>query len=223
MPPQHYQRVELPITITLRTALHIGTGFGLAQLLDDVTVQGAHPHYSGVDLPYIPGSSMKGRLRANLRSLGAALWELPDHTYRASEARLFGFPDTPGSLVFRNAYLQRPAQLLGNQGSQARLPYMIRSERSFVSLSRQRRVALDKRLFRIELTDHDLTFETRIQGTLPSAHARRDLALLLVALRDLTHLGGHKGRGLGRCQVTLDVVKLDETAHPWQSLVEELR
>jgi CRISPR/Cas system CSM-associated protein Csm3 (group 7 of RAMP superfamily) len=90
-------------------------------------------------------------------------------------------------------------------------------------LSRQRRVALDKRLFRIELTDHDLTFETRIQGTLPSAHARRDLALLLVALRDLTHLGGHKGRGLGRCQVTLDVVKLDETAHPWQSLVEELR
>src|SRR4051794_34060618 len=128
-------RTAVDLTIALRSALHIGTGLGLAQILDDRIVQGRHPLVEGADLPYIPGSSLKGRLRAHVRQLSADLgWNLQQRS--GAEARLFGFDDTPGSLVFADAYLADLglARSLTENGG-ALLPAVARSERSFVSLS----------------------------------------------------------------------------------------
>ena len=93
------------------------------------------------------------RLRAHVRQLSADLeWDLQQRT--ESEAHLFGFDDTPGSLVFADAYLADLglARSLAETGG-GLLPAVARSERSFVSLSRNRRVGLSGRLFRIELAD----------------------------------------------------------------------
>lgn len=213
---------QIDLTITLQTALHIGTGLGLAQILDDRVVQGPHPDAPGAPLPYIPGSSLKGRLRYHARQLAGVLLA-PEQRSRA-EVRLFGLAESPGGLTFSDAHLADAAlanSLAANDG--ALLPLLGRSERSFVGLSRERRVALNQRLFRLELADGELAFAARIGGWLPAAHARSDLGLLIAAMRDMTHLGGHKGRGLGACSCAIGAITLGAAAIEWQALLEELR
>lgn len=216
--------VALDLTIRLQSALHIGTGLGLAQILDDRIVQGPHPGTGlGTPLPYIPGSSLKGRLRHHVRTLSAVL--LDEQPARvALERRLFGFSDTPGAVIFADAHLADTAlaQALA-RGGDSLIDATVRAQRSFVSLSRVRRVALEQRLFRIELAGGGLTFTGTIHGRLPTGTARRDVAYLVCAIRDMTHLGGHKGRGLGKCDITIETVTIGAEEIGWRTLVGELR
>jgi CRISPR/Cas system CSM-associated protein Csm3 (group 7 of RAMP superfamily) len=221
--------IDLRLTVTLQGALHIGTGLGLAQILDDRIVQGPHPHVDtteGVDLPYLPGSSLKGRLRHHVRQLSTLLGEYHTDAPGTSALRLFGSPTAAGGLSFSDAYIADIAlarQLAGDKRNPPLAPLFARSERSFVALSRGRRIALDQRLFRLELADSGLVFATDIRGRLDARAARYDLALLLAATRDLTHLGGHKGRGLGHCSVDVVAVRVDGADQDVAVLLEALR
>jgi len=192
--------VEIKLTVTLRSAMHIGTGFGLAQLIDDRIVQGPHPDVPGEEFPYIPGSSLKGRLRHHTRELTQLLFKNPaDMT--AIEGRLFGYDHTPGLLRYCNSYLD---PLFAGELSRLRggsHTAVTSNDRTFVSLSRERRVALEQRLFRIEVAESGLQYSSRIHGYLPVESALGDLGLLVAAMKMVTNLGGHKGRGLGDCEV----------------------
>jgi CRISPR/Cas system CSM-associated protein Csm3 (group 7 of RAMP superfamily) len=221
-----YVSVKVETTITLTTMLHIGTGLGLGQILDDTIVQGPHPHAGHITLPYIPGSSLKGRLRSHVRQLTAFLGWQPEQRSTA-EAHLFGFDNRPGGLVFVDAHIQEfLAQSLRNEkmpDSAALRALLVRSQRSFVSLSRQRRVALEQRLFRIEMAEPEIPFTFQATGRLPESDSECDLGLLLAAMCDLTHLGGHKARGCGQCRVSIDEVYLNnEPVTDWQRLVKYL-
>jgi hypothetical protein len=212
MDEQVTTRVVIELQITLLSSLHIGTGLGRGQILDDTVVAGPHPLApEAAPLPYIPGSSLKGRLRHSLRLLAPALGLQTDGRLREIEKRLFGFPERPGGLLFADAHIADP-RLARSLSAPAMARRTARSERSFVGLT-PRRVAADERLFRIELAEHDLVFAARLSGTLPRESARADVGLLLAAAYDLTHLGGHKGRGLGACRVSApeDGVRLDDT------------
>ena len=218
--------INVTLTITLEGALHIGTGLGLAQILDDRIVQGPHPHVEGADLPYIPGSSLKGRLRYHVRQLSTLLGEYITEASGTSEVRLFGSPVAAAGLNFSDAYIADitlARQLAGDRNNPSLVPLFARSERSFVALSRGRRVALDQHLFRLELADRGLVFTADIQGRLDARTAVYDLALLLAATRDLTHLGGHKGRGLGHCRLDIPALRVDGTDRDVASLLEVLR
>ena len=43
----------------------------------------------------------------------------------------------------------------------------------------------------------------------------RTIGLLLMALRAITHLGGRKSRGLGRCRVGVEVEQVNGQSPPW--------
>lgn len=53
----------------------------------------------------------------------------------------------------------------------------------------------------IEVASPGLCMETTIEGWLPSDQVQREVALLVLAIRATTHIGGHKGRGLGAVQM----------------------
>jgi CRISPR/Cas system CSM-associated protein Csm3 (group 7 of RAMP superfamily) len=213
--------LELHVRIVLQSAAHVGTGLGLGQLLDDRVVQGPHPQFPDALVPYLPGSTIKGRLRYHLRQL-AVIFERPD-----TEAKLFGDLERPGDLRVTDAHLSDLGlvELLRTKSSTERSApldtYLVRGARSFVQLSRKRRVARDERLFRIELTEAGLTFSGTIYGALHASKPREDLALLCAAIHDLTHLGGYKGRGLGSCRMHIDSLRLGEETLDWRSLIEE--
>ncbi len=58
-------KVELELALELLSPLHIGTGYGLAGYLDARVLTDEDGY------PYVPGSSLKGRLRNYLARLGA--------------------------------------------------------------------------------------------------------------------------------------------------------
>jgi CRISPR/Cas system CSM-associated protein Csm3 (group 7 of RAMP superfamily) len=218
--------LQLALEIELKSATHIGTGLGLGQLIDDRIVQGPHPEYPGAIVPYIPGSTLKGRLRHHLREL-APIFEQP-----GVEERLLGNAEQAAALRVSDAHLSDfalvarldpEAAVDSKQANHSRRigTYLVRGARSFVSLSRARRVARDERLFRIELAERGLRFRSDISGRLPSSESQRDLALLCAALRELQHLGGHKGRGLGHCRLASLEIRLDGTLLDWRTLIEE--
>jgi CRISPR/Cas system CSM-associated protein Csm3 (group 7 of RAMP superfamily) len=192
-------------------------------LLDDRTVQGPHVRGSAAPVPYLPGASLKGRLRHHARQLSHALGGWDNEARSEAEGALFGFADRPGGLVYADLHLdhEQNDELLTKEGA-ALLPYIARTERSFVSLSRERRVALSGRLFRLELAERGMLYGGVITGYLPVESAERDLGLLLAALRELSHLGGHKGRGMGKCNATISAVTLGDAPREWADLVGRL-
>ena len=46
--------------------------------------------------------------------------------------------------------------------------------------------------------------------------------MLLAAARDVTHLGGHKGRGLGWCRIEIGATSVPGEPATWQALVEQV-
>lgn len=213
--------VELTLRIILRSALHIGTGLGLGQILDDRTVQGPHPERPKLQLPYIPGASLKGRLRHHSRLIAGQLG-LNQAIRSELEGALFGFAEQPGTLTFADAHLDLADPLIQELDRANLLPQLARTERSFVSLSRIRRVALDQHLFRLELAAHGLPFIGAIRGTLPEQHLEATVALLLAAIQELTHLGGMKGRGLGAVQLVLQRIDVEGFAAGSEPLLGDL-
>jgi len=219
------RKVDLTLTILLESPLHIGTGYGHAGYLDAVMTTDAQ------GLPYVPGASLKGRLRFYARQLQPLLADA-----QTAESTLFGSPDEGGALFFDNCALtphwrELLAPLLKetNASAAARSRFPALSQRqSNGMLSRLRGVALERRLFTVEGAPPHLAFAGDIHGHLedgghlsngyPSA-----LCLLVAAIRACDHLGGRKSRGLGRCRLEISSLTLDDNAiDPPQKLLEAL-
>lgn len=217
--------LELRLTLTLDSPLHVGAGYGLAGFLDAIQVTDAQGY------PYIPGSTLKGRLRyyltAMLPTLGGG-----DATLR----NLFGNETQAGSLVFGNFPLSQEWQNLiqRSHGHEAMTGLkrtgvdLISERRANVMLSRVRGVALERRLFTVETAPSHLSFTGRIHGRVEdegrfSGPFPQDLVFLAAAIRALTHLGGRKSRGLGRVHLEpAEAPRLDGKAVSFESLLEAL-
>jgi CRISPR/Cas system CSM-associated protein Csm3 (group 7 of RAMP superfamily) len=222
--------LSLTFAIALQSGLHIGTGYGMASLLDERIIRGPHAIASSkASLPYIPGSSLKGRLRMHAAQLvpilcpksGAALCR-----------DLFGTAQESGRLFFGDAHLDATDRRAVDQGVEnnrqepiagALLPYLAIEERARVALSLSRRTALEDRLMRFEAASPGLMLSGEVSGWLPRDRAGAGLALLMLAARAVTHIGGHKGRGLGSVVIVPQDATIDGTPADFAKLVEELK
>ena len=217
--------VEMSLRLELTSALHIGTGYGLAGYLDALTLTDADGY------PYVPGSSLKGRLRYYATDL-LRQWGQADSP---ALENLFGAEDRAGSLIFADLSLTPDWRNLIKQAGGVHAAIGLRTERrTHVMLSRLRGVALEQHLFSVETVPAHLTFTGRIFGRLPDegrvvtvngAACPRDLAVLAAAIKALTHLGGRKSRGLGRGQLQIPAAGLTvdgQTIAP-DRLLEALR
>lgn len=213
-----YAPVQCELEIGLLSALHIGTGFGVAGLVDDRTTVGPVPHQSNLPaLPYIPGASLKGRLRMYAYNLaGQSGLALADQAILCQD--LFGTAAQATRLVFPDAHLTDATVSAVRPAPQA----LTLEERSHVTISRLRRSAIDQLLMRIEVAAPGLQLTTTIRGWLPAERAAHGLALLTIAACATTHLGGHKGRGLGAVYIRPTRVFLQDTpcnvAELWERL-----
>jgi CRISPR/Cas system CSM-associated protein Csm3 (group 7 of RAMP superfamily) len=148
---------EHTYTLTFRVPVSIFTGLGIAGLVDRTVVRDAD------SLPYIPGSSVKGRLRFFAERLlrtgtppsGYRMCALHEPICKFVDAacticRLFGNPSIPALVRIGQASLVPPwddlfAQLL--KANRNPVVYPDVEIRPGIALSRSRRVALANHLF----------------------------------------------------------------------------
>ncbi len=213
-----YSLVQCTLDIRLLSAIHIGTGYGLAGLVDERTTTGPYPGraYLG-NIPYIPGSSLKGRLRLHAS-------QLVQHDWFDSDAGalllldLFGSSQQSGRLVFADAHLtEADSQIVEPQPTLLTL-----EQRAHVAISRVRRSALAQMLMHLEVAAPGLQLITEVHGWLPRKRASHGLALLTAAICLLRQIGGHKGRGLGNVHIRPQSVLLDNQPQQLHDLWELL-
>ncbi|HXF69662.1 MAG TPA: RAMP superfamily CRISPR-associated protein [Thermoflexus sp.] len=160
--------------------------------------------------PFIPASSVRGRVRAHLERLLRAsglpaCWPprpeqmcphvgvVPDPKEPFCLAcRIFGSPWYPSPTFFEDLRLVAVGHPNG------RLAY-----RTGIGISRRLGTVQAERLFTTESTSPT---GLRFRGNIEGALAREEMGWLLAALRTVQHLGGDKARGMG--QIRLRVVEL---------------
>ena len=188
------------LTIAFSSALHHGSGFGRGGLVDRTILR------DSVRLPYLAGSSIKGRFRhAVLRVLlafGEKACQQSDHLAVCKEkpycalCELFGSQFRQGGLIFTDARLEATAArlfeaILEGSGSTPRDAIV----RSSTAIDRELRTARPHLLFTTEALPPGLTFSGRILG-----EAGGNESFLQDACKVLTHFGADGARGLGRCE-----------------------
>lgn len=220
-------RVQIELTITLKTPLSVGTAGSRGGLADKHIMRDGKGH------PLIPGSQIKGRLRHACERVASALnlpickapvaeTMCPDykkssitrkptethHTYRLKEGKkddgrqcvvcaIFGSPTYPCMLTFGDALVTEEDE------------YALEGQlRTGVGLDRRRRTALEQALFVIETTRAGLQFKSTIRGTWYETDRQKVeelIGLLIAGTKLATRWGGGSSRGLGWATVTPQV------------------
>ncbi len=194
----------VPIKIQFASSFHHGSGFGIAGLVDRGVLR------DGDGMPYIAGSSLKGRFRhALLRIEGdlevcadpagtGAFCRNPSRQCRL--CRLFGSPWSRGEWEFGDAF---PGEELADA---VRSLEKIRIGALHSDSTVRRQTSMDRALgkvreqllFSSEVLDGGWLFVGEVGGVRPE-----DLSVLRHCAKVVTHLGSGQSRGHGRCEITV--------------------
>lgn len=233
-------KIDLQFTITLPGTMAIGSGFPSGQI-DRTVVQDLN------GLPYIPASTLKGRVRDMAERLAVTLGHddicngpHPDFMCPARGrqnkpcliCRTFGAIGR-SSLSGETGLIWRDAQACDEQQAEIKIERQQEAgdffyARTQVQLSRPRGIALAKHLFTVQNTVENLRFRGRIRGWQQKASGAsgkfpEELILLCASLKLLNFVGGSKSRGAGRCVLTLDQnIKIDEKDVPVNEVLQEI-
>lgn len=197
--------MERAYTLTFRAPVGVFTGLGIAGLVDRAVVRDVN------GVPWIPGSTVKGRLRFFAERLllsGADMAPLSHHgagnphckslSGACTLCRLFGNPAIPSLLRVGQASLGEPwralvqALLVEDRNPVVRPDVEIRPG---IALSRRRRSALPDHLFLDEAVPAGLRFEGKI--LLNGGISAQEDAFLRGTGRLVDALGARKATGRG--------------------------
>jgi len=222
-------RFRIDLVVRLKTPFNISTGALTGVFADRPLLK------DSLGYPYVPGSALKGKLRHIYEQVARGLWaeqgrdwphdchaptpdamcqrDPGDATSFCPVCRVFGAPWLPSRIVCEDLTLHEPAYLREERRRAEPNP-LPTALRHGVSLSRRRRVAEEARLYTTEvwMPGAKPAFRGKIRGDV----GQKDLALLSVALDNLTALGGGKTGGLGWCEIE-QVVSVFEDGE-WQEL-----
>lgn len=226
--PDQTDRIQLTYAVTFEAGFHCGSG--LSRLLVDRAVR-----RDAIGRLILPGSTIKGTLRDRCEQL-ARLFGLDTRSphdealamkeYVAPDllARLFGSRLRPGGLYFDDLMMSSEDRKFFDSSLSLQT-----SERTQVSLSRRTGAGRPQALFSSEFGYTGLRFNGEISGyvvDLPLDDAADSptyaLLLLLSGLISLDRLGGNKSTGLGRCQVEIVSLKVNNELRDWDGLLSRL-
>ena len=196
---------ELGYTLTFRAPVGVFTGLGIAGLVDRTVVRDA------VERPFIPGSTVKGRLRffaerllasgavpAPLRVHGQGRPHCKSFSGACTLCRLFGNPSLPSLVRVGEAALGEPwrspieALIKVNRNPVVRPDVEIRPG---IAVSRRRRTVLPDHLFFDEAVPAGVRFEGTL--VLDGAVSKGEEAFLVATGAFVDALGARKAAGRG--------------------------
>ena len=200
--------VDINVTITMRSPLHISSGFQQGTLAQ----RGLLKDHTG--WPYIPASALKGRWRHAVEQVAGTLPGervcVTHHDMCRQEpcavCQIFGSPWQRGRVRFVRLALSGPEEIVKLRRQKA---WPKTSQRTGVAINRRRRVAQDDFLYQTELfmPGLPLAFSGQMQGEISQAQA----GLLLAGLRLMPALGKGKSGGLGWIEAEATITTGDGT------------
>lgn len=210
-------KVDLIYHIDLHTGIHIGSGLGFAKMVDETICRAGSAKGDGAKLPYVPGSSVKGKVKSRCESLANRLNIRVCKDRKCKQnlcviCRLFGSPFTPGGLRFSDAILVKDWENIADHRIQD--PFELSIIRTGNKLERATRTTEQDFLFSYEQTADGLRFEGAITGEvniLPQdaklySQLSMEIWLLIVGLQLVDKIGGGRSHGLGRCSINVDKI-----------------
>lgn len=184
-------------------------------------------------LPYLPASTVRGRLRAHLERLLRAydrpVCEPPRPARMCPHAalkgvsdgycvacKLFGSPWREAAVLCSDFRLADGVQAGVQPGADRLVPTVLRTE---VGIARKLGTVSEGRLFFTEAVPQGTEQEpVRFVGEMEARADRSEIGWLVAAMALVTHLGGQKGRGPGRVSIRLAGVSWWKGGSEWVAL-----
>jgi len=213
-------KIEIKGRITLLTGLHIG-GNNLGMEVGGVNATVIRNPVTGI--PYIPGSSLKGKIRSLLEQK-RGLWEQmtkqiefgPSQNEREEVVKMFGNAKSdnnniPSKIIVRDSLMRDPNVVLERAQN---FDFPFTEVKTEVVIDRIKSVALPRQLERVPA---GIEFEMNIvlniwKGTIHDLEAERMLEILYEGF-DMLHkdyLGGKGSRGSGQVRIGIQQISSDD-------------
>jgi CRISPR/Cas system CSM-associated protein Csm3 (group 7 of RAMP superfamily) len=192
----------LMLRIEFETALHHGSGFGLAGVVDRAVLRDEK------GMPYLAGSALKGKFRFAARQLtrtrGEETCGPPGKPWCAGAktcllCQVFGSPRKPGAASFEDAYPSAADAAILRAHIETGYATVLAggSEvRASTAIDRHTRRVRPQHLYSTETVSRWVRFEAAIRGTFTAEQKK----LLVDCARVLNYMGGDSARGLGFCR-----------------------
>lgn len=197
----------MKLRIEFSTALHHGSGFGIAGLVDRAVLRDQQ------EMPYLAGSALKGKFRYAaslvLQGEGKPVCRVqvrPQFCTRGNwcaVCRIFGSPTKSGAAIFTDAYPARDFEdgLFRSLLASSISPLLAGGSdvRASVGIDRFTRTARSQHLFSTETIRPGMQFGGEILG----AGIDVEREFFKNCARVLTNFGADSARGLGFCEYSI--------------------
>jgi CRISPR/Cas system CSM-associated protein Csm3 (group 7 of RAMP superfamily) len=202
--------IDITLRIKFKSPFIIGSGFGAAGIIDLCTVRDANGVIN------LPATSIKGKIRAEFRkimhSIGKPVCDLPGQKICKDDiktsciiCRIFGSEFHESAVIFEDAVMDDNYYKVFNKTERSSvLPGVQAAMRTGIKVDRRFKTAAEEALFVLEASNPCPIFTSRIHGT--ALLTDDEYEIFRQTIRSITHLGGNKSRGLGRCEISLEEV-----------------
>lgn len=206
--------IDLKLQITFTSPFIVGSGFGSAGVVDRRSIKDVG------GIAYIPATSIKGKVKAELQkvmaslkyalcgpALGSGICKEDDLKNACLICRLFGSEFYEGSLIFADAKMDENIYSLLKRIEESKvIPVIQSSIRAGIKIDRRWRSAEAEALFTHEAVHPLSRYTSRIFGS--AWLSDEEYGLFKSAIECITHLGGRKAGGLGRCKAEVNEVSI---------------
>jgi len=224
--------------VDFKSDYHIGSGFGIAGVVDDTLVKDAKGRL------LIPGKTLKGIIRDACEDLVNA-FHIPELVCNGTVANggkmcgvnrsgntcllclIFGSEAIPSHFRFQSARRRDAVgDLMGEEEMSSALQALSRIE-AHNCIDRDTGTATEKLLFAYELGRKTESYEAGIFQIRPfdsSDREKETFALLVAGMRFVMRLGGNRRRGKGRCRLRIEgqVRGKYNEQYNWEDLIDHL-
>ena len=213
------KEINLNLSISYLSSFYIGSGVGDNKRVDNTVVKNSN------GLPYIPGSSIKGRVKYNLNKILNSISlndidSFDDNNYSSCQnqnkicktkhvkesclnCRLFGSEFFNGSLMFSQGSLSEELkETINEYGGIKNYVTHLFDVRSSNKLNRKLNTTEPGSLFNFETINPEYTFQATINGQVYITEM--ELKLFKSSIELIDYIGGNKSKGLSRCNIEIN-------------------
>lgn len=207
--------INLKLKINFTSSFTVGSGFGIAGLVDSSTVKDSYGNI------YLPASSIKGKIKSEFKkniellypgsvcnSIAGGRKEVcldRDITKACVICRIFGSEFYEGSLIFEDAVMDSSIQLILSEIEKNKImPVFQSSIRSGIKINKLLKTTEEGALFSLEGGNPAIILTSNINGS--CFMTEDEYNYFKGTIQTITHIGGNKSRGMGRCKIELEEV-----------------